>query len=246
MKLGSRSYSMFLVAAAIDSIIGTPPSWITGFSALAELESNLPMRAWTSSRSIRSRATVIACSGLAAESRVTSSSLRPWTPPSALMWSMASAVPRMIAVPPNVPQPDNGPIQPILIDWSAMAPVATKKLANAEVNNVARKCFMTVLPVRWTLDPSLLCLFGPELPYMLRRADTPRRKFSIATGRCTRKRTRSVAERANGSGATASRRRPRAELAGGGARETACASALVLAPVRQQDPEVSAIHGENA
>ena len=45
MKLGSRSYSMFLVAAAIDSIIGTPPSWITGLSALAELESNLPMRA---------------------------------------------------------------------------------------------------------------------------------------------------------------------------------------------------------
>ena len=45
MKFGSRSYSMFLVAAAIDSIIGTPPSWITGFSALAELESNLPMRA---------------------------------------------------------------------------------------------------------------------------------------------------------------------------------------------------------
>ena len=60
---------------------------------------------------------------------------------------------------------------------------------------------------------------------MLRQANTPRRKFSIATGRCTRKRTRSVAERANRSGATASRRRPRAELAGGagdGVRERSC------------------------
>ena len=69
---------------------------------------------------------------------------------------MASAVPRMIAVPPNVPQPDSGPIQPILsVSW-AVAPAVTRSPANAELKSVVVKRFMVVLPLRWTFGPSLL------------------------------------------------------------------------------------------
>ena len=69
---------------------------------------------------------------------------------------MASAVPRMIAVPPNVPQPDSGPIQPIFrVSW-AMAPAVMNSPANAELNSVVVKRFMVVLPLRWTGGPSFL------------------------------------------------------------------------------------------
>ena len=79
---------------------------------------------------------------------------------------MASDVPRMIAVPPNVPQPDSGPIQPILSVSSAMAPAQTRNAVNAEVNRVERKRFMVVLPFRWTGGPSFLWLWGPGVAGM--------------------------------------------------------------------------------
>src|SRR6266436_3899975 len=96
-----------LVAAAHVPTYGTFSSWKTGSMASPTGECRPPNTATAFSRSITSRAAVTPLPGLPSSSRITSSSFDPpSTPPLALISSMATVSPRLMASPDSADPPD--------------------------------------------------------------------------------------------------------------------------------------------
>ena len=117
------------------------PMWIifsllnTGTIAMPTGVSMPPNTAATFSRKISSRAAVMPLGGTDSSSRCTSSSLRPPSrPPLALISSIATASPRVIASPDCADAPDRAATWPILIGSAACA---APRLATIRANVAA-------------------------------------------------------------------------------------------------------------
>src|SRR5215813_11697782 len=107
MKLGFRPFRVMPVAAAHGPTYGTFSSWNTGSMARPTGEWIPPNTTTAFSRSITSRAAVTPFPGLPSSSRMTSSIFRPPSrPPLALISSMATVSPRLIASPESAEPPD--------------------------------------------------------------------------------------------------------------------------------------------
>ena len=107
MKLGLRPLRVIAVAAAHVPTYGTLSSWNTGSIASPTGECRPPNTATAFSRSMTSRAPVTPFEGLPSSSRTTSSSVRPESsPPRALISSMATLRPRLMASPESAEPPD--------------------------------------------------------------------------------------------------------------------------------------------
>src|SRR5215813_5461649 len=142
MKLGFRPFRVMPVAAAHGPTYGTFSSWNTGSMARPTGEWIPPNTTTAFSRSITSRAAVTPFPGLPSSSRMTSSILRPpSTPPLALISSMATVSPRLIASPESAEPPDMAATSATttggLVCWAG-AVVAVRATASVRRSTVRR------------------------------------------------------------------------------------------------------------
>src|ERR1051326_5304431 len=122
-------------------------SFATVDTAGASAEVSVPARKSTLSLMISSRARRTASSAFALLSRATSSSLRPSTPPLALMSATASSAPLVTGTPYTAAGPDNGIGQPILIVSAALATAGSRAAAMASARQWRR--YMRLFPSKF-------------------------------------------------------------------------------------------------
>src|SRR3989454_7165349 len=161
MKLGFRPFRVMPVAAAQGPTYGTFSSWNTGSIARPTGEWIPPNTTTAFSRSMTSRAAVTPFPGLPSSSRITSSILRPpSTPPLALISSMATVSPRLIASPESAEPPDMAATSATTtggLACCAGAVVAVSATANVRRRTVRRNPERRIeppelrLPRRWAV-----------------------------------------------------------------------------------------------
>src|SRR5258706_11121145 len=130
-KFGLVPFFVIGVPAAHGPIIGTFASLTIGTMAIDTGVSRPPNSTATFSLNSSSRAAITPLAGVASSSRRTSSSFLPSTPPLALISSMATARPRVMASPARADWPESAVTRPILMVSCENAGQAASEIAIA-------------------------------------------------------------------------------------------------------------------